>query len=130
MKLFKVLNYLFLALFVFSVIVQYNDPDPWVWMAVYGLAAAACLIAHKQPAHWLLSGTLLLATTLWAATIVPRVWGRVRFGELFEAWEMKDLRVEEARECGGLLIVAVWMLALFLRARQMRLTRRNRATQN
>ncbi len=127
MKLFKPLNYVMLAMFVFSIIVQYNDPDPLVWMTVYGAAAAACILAHKQPAHWLLSGALLLATALWAATIAPRVLGRVRFGELFEAWEMKDLRVEEAREFGGLLIAAAWMAALFLRAL---LTRRKRATQN
>ncbi len=127
MKLFKVLNYLFLALFVFSVIVQYNDPDPLVWMSVYGLAAAACLVALKRPLHWQLPGALLLYAAIWAATIAPRVGGRVRFGELFEAWEMKDLRVEEAREFGGLLIVAAWMLTLFLRAL---LTRRNHATQN
>lgn len=130
MKLFKPLNYFFLALFVFSVIVQYNDPDPWLWMTIYGLAAAACIVAFKQPAHWLLSSALLLITTVWAATIAPRVWGRVAFVELFEAWEMKDLRVEEAREFGGLLIIASWMLVLFLRARQTLLTRRDTATQN
>lgn len=130
MKLFKPLNYLLLALFVFSVIVQYNDPDPWVWMTIYGLAAAACLVALKQPGQWLLSGALLLLTAVWAATLAPRVLGRVAFGELFEAWEMKDLRVEEAREFGGLLIVATWMLVLFLRARQTKLTRRDTATQN
>jgi hypothetical protein len=130
MKLFKPLNYLFLALFVSSVIVQYNDPDPWVWMTIYGLAATACVVAMPQPGQWLLSGVLLLITTLWAASIAPRVWGRVAFGELFEAWEMKDLRVEEAREFGGLLIVAVWMLVLFVRACQTRLTRRDTATQN
>jgi hypothetical protein len=130
MKLFKPLNYLFLVLFVFSVIVQYNDPDPWLWMTIYGLAAAACLLALKQPRQWLLSGALLLLTTVWAATIAPRVLGRVALGELFEAWEMKDLRVEEAREFGGLIIVATWMLVLFLRARQTRLTRPDTATQN
>ena len=130
MKLFKPLNYVMLAMFLFSLAVQYNDPDPWVWMTIYGLAAAACLLANKQPSQWWLSGALLLVTIGWAATIAPRVLGRVAFAELFEAWEMKDLRVEEAREFGGLLIVAVWMLVLFLRTHYTRLTHRNRATQN
>lgn len=130
MKLFKPLNYVMLAMFLFSLAVQYNDPDPWVWMTIYGLAAVACLLANKQPSQWWLSGGLLLITAGWAATIAPRVLGHVAFGELFEAWEMKDLRVEEAREFGGLLIVAVWMLVLFLRIHYTRLTRRNRATQN
>ncbi len=30
MNLFKLLNYLMLAMFVFSMVVQYNDPDPQV----------------------------------------------------------------------------------------------------
>ncbi|MBI1765093.1 MAG: transmembrane 220 family protein [Acidobacteria bacterium] len=130
MKAFIIANYLFLAMFIFSVVVQYNDPDPLVWMSVYGLAALACIVALKRPAHWQLPGALLLYAALWAATIAPRVLGHVRFGELFEAWEMKDTRVEEGREFGGLLIVAAWMLVLFLRARRMRLTQHNPATQN
>ena len=130
MMLFKLLNYLLLALFIFSVIVQYNDPDPLTWMTIYGLAAAACIIAFKRPAHWLLPGVLALVSLVWAATIAPRVWGKVALGELFEAWEMKDLRVAEAREMGGLLIVASWTFVLFCRACHVRLTRRAPTKQN
>lgn len=130
MKLFKLLNYLSLVMFIFSVVVQYNDPDPLVWMTVYGLAAVACVLAFKRPAHWVLPGGLALLALLWAGAIALRVWGRVAVGELFEAWEMKDRRVEEARELGGLLIVAVWMLVLFYRALRLRLTRRAPAKQN
>ena len=127
---FTLLNYLLLAMFIFSVIVQYNDPDPLTWMSIYGLAAVACVVAFKRPAHWLLPGALLLVSLIWAATIAPRVWGKVRFGELFEAWEMKDLRVEEAREMGGLLIVAAWMLILFCRAGYLWLTHHTQTQQN
>jgi hypothetical protein len=130
MKLLTLLNALLLAMFVFSLIVQYNDPDPWLWMSVYGVAAGACLLAFRRPAHWQIPGVLALTSGLWAATIAPRVLGRVAFGELFEAWEMKDLRVEEAREMGGLLIVAVWMSVLFYRAYARRLTQRKAAAQN
>jgi hypothetical protein len=130
MKPFTFLNSLLLALYLFSVAVQYNDPDPWLWMTIYGLAAGACGLAWRQPAHWLWPGALALTTAGWAATIAPRVLGRVAFGELFEAWEMKDMRVEEARELGGLLIVASWMLVLFLRAYNKWLTQRRAAPQN
>lgn len=130
LNFFKLLNALQLAMYVFSVIVQYNDPDPWLWMTVYGLAAGACLLAFWRPAHWHWPGLLGVVTAGWAATIAPRVLGRVAFGELFEAWEMKDMRVEEAREMGGLLIVAGWMLVLFYRAYSQRLTQRRAAQQN
>ena len=41
--------------------------------------------------------------------------GRVSIGELFESYAMKSEPVEEAREMGGLLIVAAWMAVLALR---------------
>jgi len=37
---------------------------------------------------------------------------------MFDAWEMKSPSVEEAREASGLLIVAAWMMVLFVRARR------------
>ena len=127
---FTLFNYLFLAMFIFSVIVQYNDPDPLTWMTIYGLAAVACVIAIKRPTHWPLPSALLVVSLMWASRIMPRVAGRVSFGELFSAWEMKDARVEEAREMGGLLIVAAWMLVLFCRGCYLRLTRRPPKQQN
>src|SRR5947209_3126267 len=77
-------------------------------------------LPSRRLAHWLLPGALLLVSLIWAATIAPRVWVEGAVGELFEAWEMKDLRVEEAREMGGLLIVAVWMLVLCTRSRGLK----------
>jgi hypothetical protein len=43
------------------------------------------------------------------------VVGKVSIGELFESYAMKSEPVEEAREMGGLLIVAAWMAVLALR---------------
>jgi hypothetical protein len=54
----------------------------------------------------------------WAATLAPHVLGSVGLGEMVEAWEMKDVRVEEGRETYGLLIVAAWMTVLALRGRR------------
>jgi hypothetical protein len=33
------------VLFLVAAAVQYNDPDPLRWMAIYGLAGLACLLA-------------------------------------------------------------------------------------
>jgi hypothetical protein len=106
------LNCLMAALFVFSVVVQYNDPDPLRWMAVYGAAALACVLAIFGRGYWPLVAALGLVALVWALTLAPAVVGKVRFGELFESFEMKDERVEVAREMGGLLIVAFWMAVL------------------
>ncbi|HJU75515.1 MAG TPA: transmembrane 220 family protein [Gemmatimonadaceae bacterium] len=113
---------LFLLLFALSVVVQWNDPDPFVWMAIYGAAAVACALslARKLP-RWLPMLIALIAI-LWSLTFVPRVLGKVPFLDMFQTWEMNDIGIEESREMYGLLIVAAWMLVLAWR--QRRLTQR------
>lgn len=107
--LWKGLNCLMTAAFLFSVAVQYNDPGPVRWMAIYGAAAIVCVLAITGRGRWMLPAAVGLIALIWASTLAPAVIGKVRFGELFEAFEMKDERVEVAREMGGLLIVAFWM---------------------
>jgi len=108
----KILNYVMTACFLFSAIVQYNDPDPARWMLIYGLACAACALAIMGRLNWVFPAAVGITALAWAITLAPGVAGKVGFGELFEAFEMKDERVEAAREMGGLLIVAFWMAAL------------------
>ena len=112
----KILNILMTAAFLFSVIVQYNDPDPIRWMLIYGLAGAACVLSILGRLNWGIPATIGIVALIWAFRLAPAVIGKVAFRELFESFEMKDERVEVARELGGLLIVAFWMAALTLYA--------------
>jgi Transmembrane family 220, helix len=108
-------NVLFLAMFLFSVVVQYNDPDPVRWMVIYGFAALTCLLELTRNQRWSLPAGIGLIALSWASSIVPHVHG-VRIADLFAEFEMKNETVEQAREIGGLLIVAFWMLALTVSA--------------
>jgi len=108
----KIADALFLLMFVFSVIVQVNDPDPLTWMAIYGAAAVACLLSLMGKLPWqfaVLTGVIALA---WAATIAPRVIGQVPFLDMFAEFEMKDIGVEESREMYGLIMIGGWMAIL------------------
>jgi hypothetical protein len=108
-------------LFLVSVALQYNDPDPARWMAIYGAAALTCLLALRGRLPRWLPALVGLAALVWAATLAPRVVGQVAPGDLFREMGMATLAVEEAREMGGLLVVAVWMLVLLTAApRQVR----------
>lgn len=112
----KVADALFLLMFVFSVVVQLNDPDPIAWMAIYGAAALACLLSLMGKLPWwfaVLTGIVALA---WAATIAPRVIGQVPFMDMFAEFEMKDIGVEESREMYGLILIGGWMAILGHRA--------------
>jgi hypothetical protein len=106
-----------LLLFTFAAAVQFNDPDPARWIVVYALAAVGCLLSLLGRLHWTLPAVLGAVAVLWASTLAPGVVGRVPFGEMFGAFEMENLGIEESREMYGLLIIAAWMAVLALRAR-------------
>jgi hypothetical protein len=114
----KILNYVMAAAFLFSVIVQFNDPDPLLWMLIYALAGAACVLAILNRGSWIFPAAIGSVALVWAITLASNVIGQVAFSELFEAFEMKDERVEVAREFGGLLIIAFWMSVLAFDARR------------
>ena len=111
-RVWKVADALFLLMFVFSVVVQVNDPDPLAWMAIYGAAAIACLLSLMGRLPWWFAVITGLIALAWAATIAPRVIGQVPFLDMFAEFEMKDIGVEESREMYGLLIVCAWMAVL------------------
>ncbi len=105
-------------IFALALVVQYNDPDPWRWMALYGAAAGACLLAIRGAASRWLAAAVAVAATVWAASLAPAVAGRVAPGDLFREVGMASLEIEEAREMVGLLLVAAWMLVLLFTARR------------
>jgi hypothetical protein len=121
-KPFTILNYIFLVLFFLSAVVQYNDPDALLWMLLYGIAALICLLTSFGRLHWGIS-TLMAVVTLGLALIIsPQVIGKVSFVELFVSMEMKTEVIEQAREMGGLLIIATWMIVIaVIRYRQLKL---------
>lgn len=110
-KIWTVANAIVLLMFVFSAVVQFNDPDPFVWMTIYVAAAVVCgLEIRRTTPRWLAPIVALIALA-WSGHIATRA-GDVPIGALFAEWEMRNLRVEEAREMYGLAIVGVWMLTI------------------
>jgi hypothetical protein len=107
-------NAVMFLMFAFSVVVQFNDPDPIAWAAMYGAAAYVCALEVRRRNQPWLPATIAAAALLWAGLIAPRVIGRVPFTDMFAEFEMKDLGVEESREMYGLVLVALWMGAVAL----------------
>jgi hypothetical protein len=107
-------NILFLGAFILAAAVQYNDPDALIWAAVYLAAVLMCIaqVRKRQPV-WL--PPLLLAISLvWAGTLLPNIVGQVSMVEIIDSISMKTREVEEAREIGGLLLVATWAGVLII----------------
>lgn len=109
---FRLLNGAMALLFLLGAAVQYNDPDPLQWMAIYIAAAAACALAATGKLRWWFAAIVALVAFAWAATLAPRAFPNVRIGEMFGAWEMANTRIEEGREMYGLLLIAIYMTVL------------------
>lgn len=112
----RVANVAFALLFVFSVIVQYNDPDPVRWMTIYGLATWACVAWERRrvsPARWVVPLLALAWAIDWA---VGTHLGVPAWSALTD-WGMHAQGSEELRETCGLLLVAAWTGLLAARPR-------------
>lgn len=106
-------------LFAFSAAVQFNDPDPARWLAIYVVACAiTAAVAYGREVPRLLLGAVVLVSVIWAVAIAIGGPATAAYARMFDAWEMASVSVEEAREASGLLIVGVWMTVLFVRARR------------
>jgi hypothetical protein len=109
----KVLDALMAALFALAAVVQFNDPDPVRWAVLYGLS---CLLSlgplfgrRVPPLACAAVGGAALAWGLWWMAAGP---GTGAYARMFDAWEMRSMAIEEAREASGLLLVAAWMAAV------------------
>ena len=101
----KALPLTFAGLFVLFAALQYNDPDPQVWVPIYGFAAMACIMAYAQIGKAWFFGLMALIYAVAAAYQWPPAFE----GFLLNEIGMKTVNIELARESGGLLICALAM---------------------
>jgi hypothetical protein len=115
----RILDVTMAVLFLFAASVQFNDPDPIRWIAIYSSATVlSCVAAYARRVPTAVSAAVGVVAMVWAALIALGGAGASEYAQMFDAWEMKSLAVEEAREASGLLIVAAWMAVLVIRARR------------
>ncbi len=102
-------------IFLLCAAVQYNDPDPGVWMAIYGVAA---IVSFQGVRHYLPSWTYLVLFLIFTAGAVSQ-WPPHFEGLFFnELATMRNMNIEEARESLGLGICAFAMLLFYLLERR------------
>jgi hypothetical protein len=117
-KTISILNPWLSVIFAIAAALQWNDPDPYLWIPMYGAAMVACILqAMKRLRPWM-SGAVGLVALVWAIAIAPEALELARFGDMFQSMKASNPPIESAREFGGLLIVATWMGILTLGARR------------
>ncbi|MBD2701781.1 transmembrane 220 family protein [Spirosoma sp. BT702] len=115
----KLLAIIFGLLFILFAAFQYNDPDPEVWIPIYGMAAVACFMAYAGVGRW------WFFTAMAVMYIVAAVyqWPPQFEGFLFSEMGMRSMNIEMAREAGGLAICALVMIILAFLVRRQPLRR-------
>lgn len=103
----RIVSAVMFAFFVYAVYVQFNDPDPVLWVVGYGIVGIVSLLAAMGRKVGLLAGLIAPVYAAWAIWAVMRTTGHWFDGEA-------------EREAGGLIICAVWLLIVAFTFRRPR----------
>ncbi len=112
----KLLNLLFCLIFIFFAALQYNDPDPYVWMPVYLYAAALCWLAFRGKyfaVAYLVGITIYLVYAVYLFFTKDGVldWVKNHNAEnITETMKATKPWIEETREFFGLVILITVLL--------------------
>ena len=109
----KIVNLFFCILFIFSAALQYNDPDPYIWMPVYLYGALFCWLAFRSkyyPTAYLIGMIVYTgyAVYLFFARDGVLDWIQEHNAEsITESMKATKPWIEETREFFGLVILIV-----------------------
>ncbi|MBG9375152.1 transmembrane 220 family protein [Panacibacter sp. DH6] len=124
----KLFNIIFCILFVLFAGLQYNDPDPYVWVPIYLYGAVLCWLAYKNKYYPKAYITGIVLYTLYA---VYKIFDRNGLLDWINEHHAENIAgtmkaekpwIEESREFFGLLILVIVLIIdlVFARRKQHR----------
>jgi hypothetical protein len=123
----KVFNIIFCLVFILFAALQYNDPDPYIWMPIYLYTAALCWLAFRS--HYLPKAyiTGIVVYAIYAIYKVFDANGLIDWITIHNAQNIAETMkaqkpwIEESREFFGLVIlIAVLLIDYFYAKRKIR----------
>lgn len=109
----KIFNIFFCFAFIVFAALQYNDPDPYLWVPIYLYAAALCFQASRNKFY---PKAYLIGIAVYAVYALYKVfdanglidWIQLHHAEnIAETMKAEKPWVEESREFFGLVILIV-----------------------
>ncbi len=109
----KIINYVLTALFILFAYFQWNDPDPYIWMALYFYMAGVCLFAAYNRLNKYALWAGMAACLIWMGILLPEFINWLKIGMPNIAGQMKaeEPHIEFTREFLGLgicIVVLFW----------------------
>jgi hypothetical protein len=116
----KIFNFIFIFIFIVFAGLQYNDPDPYVWMPIYLYAALLCWLSIKgkfyPKAYWagfVVYGSYAVYKMFDENGLID--WIRKHHAEnIAGTMKAETPWVEEPREFFGLVIVMTVLLINYI----------------
>ena len=118
----KWLNLILALLFVLFAYYQWNDPDPYGWIAIYLSVAVVCGMAAMGKYYLPLIRFALIISLLWCAILVPEFINWIFTGAESIVQEMKAEKpaIEYTREFLGLLIISATLYFQFRKGQKLK----------
>jgi len=124
----KIFNLIFCILFILFAALQYNDPDPWLWMPIYLYAAVLCWLAFRgkyYPKAYLFG---IIAYLGYAVFLFFEKDGVLDWitkhdaANIAETMKAEQPWIEDSREFFGLLILIIVLAIDYFHSRKKRTT--------
>ena len=120
----KIVNLILAVLFLVFASLQINDPDPAVWILIYGVLAVMCVLAAFGYYYPKVSIVILVVYVAYSVTYFPSIlrWLKADNKSMLfdDIAKMQNLYIEESREFLGLVICVTVLVMHLVRARMMR----------
>lgn len=120
----KVFNIIFCLIFIAFAALQYNDPDPYVWMPLYLYTAVLCWQAAKGRYY---KKAYIAGITIYSVYAIYLVfdqnglldWLSLHHAEnIAETMKAEQPWIEQSREFFGLIILIIVLSANYFAARK------------
>ena len=125
-RIMKIFNIFFCFVFILFAALQYNDPDPYVWMPIYLYTSALCWLAFRNKFY---PGAYLIGIAVYTAYALYKMFdtnGLIDWITKHHAQNIADTMkaetpwVEETREFFGLVILIIVLLIDYVYAKKKR----------
>lgn len=120
----KIFNLLFCIIFIFFAALQYNDPDPYVWMPIYMYGAVLCWLAFRNKFYPKAYLTGIIIYAVYAIGLFfwkEGVWywmTRHHAEDIAATMKAEQPWIEETREFFGLIILIVVLAVNYFYAKK------------
>ncbi len=112
----KIFNLIFCLLFIFSAALQYNDPDPYIWIPIYMYGGILCWLAFRNrfyPKAYIAGAVVFLGYAFFLFFTKDGVFDwitKYHAEDIAATMKAEKPWIEETREFFGLIILIVVML--------------------